>query len=878
MAFDDILDMAGEILPDTTELISTLTESQQKILSLALKLTLGSIKIYREHQDKKALATVGQNLNGQLPPELAEELREFCQQFQEDGAVIPPECRKRFLKSFLEKHPDFQYMPQLYNAFSVCVSQLEKAVRENYSVGELSIVRTVLAATQVVEDTNYIVRDSNQRLQDIQNRLYVIASPQPQTNQTSKLNTSNGKYAAMFTEALFLHRGRNDKVNLSNLFVPHKFNVEQNKRKQIKMVLSYKTIDDDIADFIRNGPQFLFIEGDAGCGKSALTQYLSYHHELQDEIAQRIFGDINLITIRLRDIQSIPTECQVSERLTRAILRFLYKTEDDKNNLERFQKSGRRLLWLDGYDELCTIKGMEDPQSFLRTLKSLDCEIVVTTRPNYIRFNKLLDDYWHIALRHFDIEQRKEWLTNYETKCGETLGDVNQKYLERIQNTGDAAGICDTPLGLYMVAAGHFTEEMLGNEWALYRQIFHEEIKNTSYNKAFGGFSWEHPSYMYWESLYRVSEEIAWYLYQRDNADLLVSNEEVDAIIEKLELPEDNEIIKRCFALCGYWNMETKQGYVEFYHNNIRDFFLCEKLMRELNRIYQEYGHLLRNEKNNILPFLECLCKLFQYGKLEERVLCFLRQRSAYSGNKEPDVCIEQITEPRNLNTAYIFEGLLFSGKPYSGCAKQLGEDNPICTIANILMNTISIYRYLFEPFLPKGECINWWRNSTQINQDRTFRLVSKEIFSLAGPSYFFAIDLHGATLSGADLNHANLHSTNLHCADLRGANLCEADLRNANLHGADLSGADLHGADLSGANLHATDLSSADLHGANLHGANLHGTDLSNTNLHGADLSNASLYGADLRGANLQSTDFSGAKITQCHIDVVIGIPPYDQ
>jgi hypothetical protein len=96
-------------------------------------------------------------------------------------------------------------------------------------------------------------------------------------------------------------------------------------------------------------------------------------------------------------------------------------------------------------------------------------------------------------------------------------------------------------------------------------------------------------------------------------------------------------------------------------------------------------------------------------------------------------------------------------------------------------------------------------------------------------------IDLHQATLSGANLNDVNLRGATLYNAWLLRANLNNASLDGANLgnaqvHDADLSDATLRGADFFGAVLKNTDLRGADLTGATLRRTNLSGADLRTT------------------------------------------------
>lgn len=845
---DEIMELSSDafeiLMPDELEKI-------QKFFALV-------IKVYQKHVEHKAddaLEAVDKDMTAGVEIEaLAQQMKRLCQQFQTDTGLFSQDYRKQFLEVFFTENPDIRRTPKVYNTvnrlINACFDELEAAAKDKYSDGERVILRqemltqsTLYSISRNVLDIHGVARDNNDRLRDIQSRL----SPAPAEPSTT-LHTSNADYAAWFQKPLFLHDGKNDAVNLTNLFVKHKFEVKRGNSVQT-------TVDGYLADFLHGKEPFLFIEGDAGSGKTSLTQYMSYHYERRDDTAQQIFGNTRLITVRLREIDHIPTDCRPEQRLTRAILRFLYENDRDNDNLKRFQKSGARVLWLDGYDELCTMEGIDNPQTVLWPLESLGCKIVVTSRPNYIRFD-WSKKYCHIVLTHFDKEQRQEWLKNYETKCGETLGAVNRRYLERVQSDNDAVGICDTPMGLYMVAAGRFTEAMLENEWALYYQIFHEEIKDTPYNKPFGGFGWQHPTADDWESLYRVSEEIAWYLYRNKNADLLVSYETVDAIIDGLGLQGDKEqLVKRCFALCGYWNTRTKQGCVEFYHNNIRDFFLCEKIMRELNQAYQDH-----QKYPDFLSFLQCICQLFQYDNLEKRVLEFLGQRASYA----PGICVE--TEKVHHNTIRIFETLLMSGKLYFIFKKQQEKENPVEIVARVMRNTVGVYRYLYEAFLSDGDLIYWWEenNINTVNRNTTFRGLCGEILHFAGSSSLLEINLLGADLRGADL---------------RGADLRNADLRGAILQSADLCGADLCGADLHGVHLEGTNLHGADLHGVHLEGTNLHRADLSNANLHQANLKKVNLQGANLQGANLQDANLQGANLRRartkkCNMKGINGIP----
>lgn len=80
-------------------------------------------------------------------------------------------------------------------------------------------------------------------------------------------------------------------------------------------------------------------------------------------------------------------------------------------------------------------------------------------------------------------------------------------------------------------------------------------------------------------------------MYRTGNKKLYVLQEEIEEIIEglQLETSRTEQLIKRCYALCNYWKNDGKRGMAEFYHNNIRDFFLCEKIFFELENIYRNF-------------------------------------------------------------------------------------------------------------------------------------------------------------------------------------------------------------------------------------------------------------------------------------------------
>ena len=201
---------------------------------------------------------------------------------------------------------------------------------------------------------------------------------------------------------------------------------------------------------------------------------------------------------------------------------------------------------------------------------------------------------------------------------------------------------------------------------------------------------------------------------------------------------------------------------------------------------------------------------------------------------------------------------------------------------------------------------INRWRETTFRSPNKRitryslgYRLEDRSAGETFQPEFIYgrpALELSGASLSGAklaaadlshdDLSGADLTASDLHRADLSGAKLQAAHLWRSNLSYAilnesQMSGCSLGRTNLSNASLHLADLRGADLSFANLNYANLEGADLTGADLTEADLSWANLSRANLRGASLTATvlnladltkaDLRGAKITKAALESTI-------
>ena len=650
------------------------------------------------------------------------------------------------------------------------------------------------------------------------------------------VHTANQQYVSSFTEPLFLHKHESEsKVTLSNLFILQKHQVLQDSSNPDEPTPKALDLQDTISAFLNtNRREFLFIEGDAGSGKTSLVAWMNYHYALQDEISEKLFGDRPLITIRLRDLDK--EDISKDRSLSHAILNYMNVSSLDV--LERlFPKA---IMVLDGFDELCMIEGMEsDHGHLLYDLyhKHLDCfQFIVTTRPKFINRGINIPSL-QVFLHHFDAEQREKWLKHYTSAeyCNQNIDESVKTYIQNIDDEGSSC-ICDTPMTLYMLAAKKDSRLYLNNSWALYNHIFMEELSETEYNKMFPdpNRNYAHDINRLSSVIYQISEEIAYHMYKKQNERFYLSDQELSDIIT--ELSEHNPILKRanmqdiaerCYALCCYWKPNSDRGAVEFLHNNIRDFFLAERIYRKMN-VITEYASKNYGEADQHKEIAKKLCMLFPYAILETKVTEFLYLRAKY--NAERNQTDFSTYEYQNKMVGGLLTYLTYSGIIESNVFACMSKNDPIQTIINIITCTAQTYRHVYEAHLRNNELIYWFGTSGRdgaktITYNSMLITLFKQVFSLlpVTPSIDHTITM----ASRGDFAHMLFRNSDLRNIVFQHSNLNHAILSDTILCGCNFSHADLRFSDLTNADIHYACLTGALLDGCNMTGADLRGTEL---------------------------------------------------
>lgn len=412
-----------------------------------------------------------------------------------------------------------------------------------------------------------------------------MAVPQSRNRVASIID----EYARNFEEPLFMHTYTDSRVTLKQLYIAPAFTryerVDGFQSGDVGEYRLYESrdLEGSLCNYVRSKKytreRFLFIEGGAAIGKTSLVSRLCWIYRNQRGVSEGILGKHPLVCVRLREL-----DFQKAESAEQVLLHYL--GIPDIATFEHCYPES--LLVLDGADELIMVRGIPhgSVEEFLLELqrKFRSHKFLITTRPHFLnleKFRSSLFQYRKIELLHYDEQMRAEWLKRYKA-CGQNVPEKTELFIRSFRGREDN-GIVDTPLALYLLAQCDAESDLLGNQWALFRRIFSEAILKGEYNANFA----ESAALMDERSgaiNYRAVQAIAFRIFRNASEEryYLTQKEIMEAISEcNLEDLSPERVRETC-VLCAYWKNVGSIGALEFYHNNIRDFFLCEYLCRHL--------------------------------------------------------------------------------------------------------------------------------------------------------------------------------------------------------------------------------------------------------------------------------------------------------
>lgn len=748
------------------------------------------------------------------------------------GKYFSSEQKARYLVNmWSERYPN-QYSENDKNQISTALAEYFICVR-NTILQDPNSVRMILDLFgESFNDVNVKIQEIQRVIKNLERDIQ-ISNYSKENGISRNIHIDNERYVDSFKETLFLHKNQELKeVNLLNLFILQKYNVLYDPFEQHRIHVEGVT-QPALSEFLGETIEFInsdnyrdsiiIIEGDAGCGKTSLVAWMNYHYSINDDIAHMLFMGRPLITIRLRDLDR--EDIIANYDLLYAIRK--YMNAESLDDIEkRFPEA---VVILDGFDELCMIDGVviESEKLLYNILrKGLNgYSFIITTRPKYIDYSQLELNIVAISLNHFDKPQRMQWLERFSSKkyCGQIIDKEVENYILSIKDDRTSC-ICDTPMTLYMLSSQHGLTKYLDNSWALYHCIFHESLSETEYNKMFPNADriYNHGIEKIKDTIYRISEEIAFRMFKRENKVFYISSGEIIEIIKELsvEIPllenaAVRSVAEHCYALCCYWKANYDHGVVEFYHNNIRDFFLAERICRKLDNYADEMNKSNdKSNEKNCKQLADLICEMFSYGILQTRTLEFIILRLKFQKSSFA------IFAYRNKLITDTLLYLSREGISYSNVLRENSVINPIKMIENIIACLVHTIRCIYEDQLAESEVIPWIPKTFYANHILmdTFKycfcrapinLTANENISFGSRGRFSGMDFSGYDLRNIGFEHSEMMNMKF-----KNTLLSKSNFSNAILSGSDFSNADVSFANFKNANLSKCNFSNTNLIG----------------------------------------------------------------
>ncbi len=645
-------------------------------------------------------------------------------------------------------------------------------------------------------DSYWLSVNSNEKITEVHNA--VVKDPN---------NTPD--YLRAWNDRCCLHDDSQANVTLSTIFVMPEVEIEE-KRYGIDVLVKafLKEDKDDNKD-----QNILLLLGHGGYGKTSFVAHMAANTSEYTSKPLHIFRLRNFSKAEIGDLR------EEIEALSNGNL--------DKDAIVVF----------DGLDELCMIGGRSGEEQKKATQLMVELvkfwrerparKLIVTSRPNYVdvgdivtELNKqiplgkrkpVLQSYEYAA---FDVRQREQLVDKLEKADPALRGNTGCSYIRQMDENKDDENeddeneddpIYSSPFILYLICAGGdaINEKHFQNRWLLFRTVFHDVLFNPAYRNGDNErdrFFREHR-----DKLYYITCCLAYEIYKSGYKIPYFQREDVLNIIRAI-YPEETKSVAfanalcDCHALCTYFQ-KNENGAIEFAHNHVRDFFLCEYILQGLDDLYAERGKGKSAEECGKLV-ADWLSDNFKYAGTMPETDNFL----ALAAQQKKTACphVEQYFKADELK--HVFDIFCQNGGLHEYHAEQMNI-KPKQASTFVVRNTTIFFKHLFF-YQSIPSTIKWFSDLSLYYGARGVVEAMKwlenahlEDIILDNANLmtlnFKNSSLYHAHLNEANLRDANLFGTNLMFAYLNFAILRDADLRGANLRGANLSGADLRGANL---------------------------------------------------------------------------------
>ncbi len=715
-----------------------------------------------------------------------------------------------------------------------------------------------------------------------------------------KVGTVIREYANHFVAPLFLHQyEKNTEVTLQNTYIEPKFNIVKGSKPDSDSIVSL--LDNFVYD--NRKVRLLFIDGDAAIGKTSLMSWLCYHYQQEDAAGKSVFLNRRLVIIRLRDIT-----IKGVDSLENCKCIFDYLNIEPEEFEARYSSS---IIVLEGADELSSF-GFDDGitiEQFISAAEKVfsNHKLVITSRPHFINTERFCSasspfEFEHVCISHFSSKDREEWIRRYK-RHGGAITQSTEEYIKSITDN-DADGVADTPLALYLLSACKVSEKLKDNKWSLYYEIFHNAIKNTTYNNTFQGG--EHTAFRNQdvaEKVYETVGAIAFSMYKHSYKEqYFVDSKELNSIANEISTEKISaEILKKTCVLYAYWKESESRGILEFYHNNIRDYFLCEYIYKVFSAID------FSDDKDNIAEQLITTgCKVFQHEvfakKTWAQTFMFFYYRikaekeNPHSGSlaeiKVADYFPHIIFKLFQGNQLWRYEYSTTSYNTIKATALNFALFIKVWAIAlssddKVISFTDSDHGSFWRE---KGVFTDWvdlYTDSIEIANNIHVSLGSNTSFSKMqfnnlsmDTACFERVNMDNSAFFNVDLSHASFGYSKLKKVDFSQSSLCgsrdnpkSAHFCHAELVDVSFIKAKLSGVDFSEATLESVDFSGADIKNTSFIHASISNVTWPNSKnaLSSTEFKHTKVSKTKIKKMDLTQTQLNEAEFTNCIFEDVL-------
>lgn len=539
-----------------------------------------------------------------------------------------------------------------------------------------NVIRNIRKSEEIQETLN-VLKEQGKSIHDMLTSLY---------NKQEYIKDHADEYFKNYYSPLCVHREEvENRVTLKDVFVMPDVEIDNETKR----------LDEAVKEFIKNNAhEAMLLLGHGGFGKTSFVSYMA---------ANKYYFCENrpLYIIRLREYSksSIDNLC-----------------DDIADSDKRSKISKNAVIVFDGLDELCMIAGGNGEDKAAKIIDKLvkqfydyagndKRKIIITSRPGFVnQGDKIKDieiDVESVNLVQanyvsFDKIKRDEFVEKIE-KADIRLTESNKKagcdYIRSIEESDKISDIYSSPFILYLICCVQIKDikiepSKIGNSWYLFRKIFHDLYMKSLYKDR--NYNADREDYFHnnKEKIYEKTCEFAFEMYKKSLGK--------DDVIRLDDNDEEFDGFKECYALSCYFNKKN-DGVIEFSHNYIRDFFICEYILKELNKVIG--GGEFTEEKGRIVAdwcrenLYNTLIKHYDDNKM---ILDFIEAH--FQSNDNIYMNFNFIS---NDNISYVFNKLAEGEKYIVKTSNMMNNDQNIYStplryyLENIIENIQEIfYRY----------------------------------------------------------------------------------------------------------------------------------------------------------------------------------------